>query len=117
MFSQIGRWRWGVTQQYLAGELSVLLSRLQAVTPSQFSVADVARLRREAETLPVPALTGVAQRALKLADCLCWDSLEHGDPESFRRLAVVEADLHEFGVCAGMLSDDRGQSAHADSPE
>ena len=98
-----------MTQQYLAGELSVLLSRLQAVTPSQVSAADVVRLRHEAETVPIPALTGVAERALKLADGLCWDTLEHGDSGAFSRLAGVEAELREFGICAGMLGDDDGR--------
>jgi hypothetical protein len=106
-----------VTQQYLAGELSLLLARLQEATPSPISAGDVVRLRHEAETVPVLALTHVAERALKLADVLCWASLEHGDQTSFGRLAVVGAEIREFGVCAGMLSDDGDRSARADSPQ
>jgi hypothetical protein len=66
-------------------------------------VRELARLRREAETFPVPALGGVTERALALTDGLCWDSLAHGEPASFDQLAIVGAELRDFGVCAGML--------------
>jgi len=106
VFSQSsGRWREHMTQQYLAGELSMLLARLQAVTPSVASAGEVAQLRREAETLPTSALAPVTARALELADGLCWKSLIEGDTDCFGRLAVVGAQLREFGVCAGMLVD------------
>ena len=68
-----------MTQQYLAGELSLLLARLQAVATNQTSVRDVARLRREAETRPLAALASVVVRALELTDGLCGDSLERGE--------------------------------------
>jgi hypothetical protein len=63
-----------MTQQYLAGELSVLLARLQAVATNQVAVGDVAQLRREVETGPVTALPSLVVRALALTDGLCWDS-------------------------------------------
>src|SRR5215217_5749932 len=69
-----------MTQQYLAGELSVLLARLETVTTSQTAVRDVAQLRRGAETGPVTALPSMVVRALVLTDRLCWDSLEQGTP-------------------------------------
>jgi hypothetical protein len=94
-----------MTQQYLAGELSVLLARLQAVTADEVSACEVARLRRAAETGPLCALTGLELRALELADALCWASLARGDPAAFDRQAVVGAELREFGVCAGLLPD------------
>jgi hypothetical protein len=94
-----------VTQQYLAGELSMLLARLQAVVPSLASAGDIAQLRRAAETLPAGALAPVTARALEIADGLCWDSLIVGDVGSFSRFAAVGADLREFGVCSGMLVD------------
>ena len=94
-----------MTQQYLAGELSVLLAQLQAVTPTKASAGDVALLRRQAETFPTAALAGVAARALELTDGLCWHSLTEGDAGSFNRLASVGVDLREFGVCAGMLAE------------
>jgi hypothetical protein len=94
-----------MTQNYLAGELSVLLARLQAVATDQASVRDLVRLRREAETGPLTALTLVMARALDLTDGLCWDSLQRGDTEAFSRQAWVGTELREFGVCAGLLED------------
>jgi hypothetical protein len=95
-----------MTQQYVAGELSLLLAQLQAVTTGQERVGEVVRLRRDAETLPVVALRCVAARALRLTDVLCWDSVARGDGESFCRQAAVSARLYEFGVCAGLLEDE-----------
>ena len=95
-----------MTRHYVAGELSVLLSRLQTVTTNEASAREVARLRYEAETTPLPALPAVTVRALELMDCLCWDSLACADTASFDRQATVGAELHEFGVCAGLLDDD-----------
>jgi hypothetical protein len=54
----------GMTQQYLAGELSLRLARLQAVAANQGSVREVAHLRREVETGPLTALPSVVMRAL-----------------------------------------------------
>jgi hypothetical protein len=94
-----------MTRQYLAGELSMLLARFHAVTPSPASASHVAQLRHQAETLPTTALAPVTARALELADGLCWESLTNGDADAFNRLANVGAELREFGVCSGMLID------------
>ncbi len=94
-----------MTQQYIAGELSVLLARLQAVAADEVAARDAARLRQEAETWPLPALASVAVRALALGDGLCWDSLGRGDVASFTRQSVVGAELREFSLCAGLLRD------------
>jgi hypothetical protein len=94
-----------MTQQYLAGELSVLLARLQAVATNQGAVGDVAQLRREAETGPVTALPSLVVQALALADGLCWDSLERGDPAAFTCQVAICAELRDFGVCAGLLEE------------
>jgi hypothetical protein len=94
-----------MTQQYLAGELSVLLARLQAVTTNQASVHELARLRREAETGPVTALLSVVVRALALTDRLCWDSLEQGATAAFTCQATICAELRDFGICAGLLDE------------
>jgi hypothetical protein len=94
-----------MTQQYLAGELSVLLARLQAVTTTQAAVRDVAQLRREAETGPVTALPSLVVRALVLTDRLCWDSLEQGDTAAFTCQAAICAELREFGICARLLKE------------
>jgi hypothetical protein len=94
-----------MTQQYIAGELSLLLGELQAAMTHQASVVEVAHLRQQAETEPRSALAVVAARALEVADWVCWDSLIRGDAAAFLRQAAVCAELWEFGVCAGLLED------------
>jgi hypothetical protein len=95
----------GMTQQYIAGELSILLAQLQAVAADETTARDVAELRREAETRPLTALPRVVARALALDDGLCWQSLTRGDGAAFTRQARAGADLREFSVCAGLLTD------------
>jgi len=97
-----------VTQQYLAGELSLLLGELQAAITDQAAVVEVTHLRQRAETGRRPAMVSVAVRALEVADCGCWDSLTHGDAAAFTRRATVCAELWEFGVCAGLLEEKVG---------
>jgi hypothetical protein len=94
-----------MTQHYIAGELSMLLARLQDVAGDELCARAAARLRHEAETRPLTALASVAVRALALGDDLCWDSLTRGDVASFTRQSVVGADLREFSLCAGLLND------------
>jgi hypothetical protein len=93
-----------MTQQYLSGELSVLLARLQT-TAGDASARDVARLRYEAETVPWPALGSVVVRALGLTEKLCWNSLTLGDTDAFTHQAVVGAELRSFAECAGLLGE------------
>ena len=95
-----------MTQHYLVGELSLLLGQLQTVTTNEASAREVARLRYEAETTPPPGLPAVTVRALVLTDGLCWDSLAHAETATFSRQATLCAELHEFGVCAGLLDDE-----------
>ena len=95
----------GMTRQYVAGELSVLLAHLQAVTTTEAAGRDTWSLRHAAETEPIPALGSVTVRALALTDGLCWDSLNRGDTAAFTRQAAVCAELHEFGVCACLLKE------------
>ena len=94
-----------MTQEYLAGELSILLARLQAVTTTEAAGQDAWCLRHAAETEPLQALGRVTARALALTERLCWDSLACGDTAAFTRQAAVGAELHDFGVCAGLLRD------------
>jgi hypothetical protein len=94
-----------MTEQYLIGELSLLLAQLQAAAGSQASACDVVRLRREAETCPLAALGSLVLRALRLADDLCWDSLARGDIRAFTYQAEAGADLRRFAVCASLLAD------------
>jgi hypothetical protein len=95
----------GMTQQYLAGELSVLLGRVQAVTTTEATGREAWSLRVAAETGPIERLGCVTARALALTDRLCWDSLVRGDIEAFNRQAAASAALREFGVCSGLLRD------------
>jgi hypothetical protein len=74
-----------MTQQYLVGELSLILGELQTVAANEAAVLEVASLRREAETRPLPALASVAARALQLTDDWCWDSLAQGDAAALDR--------------------------------
>jgi hypothetical protein len=94
-----------MTQQYVAGELSLLLGQLQAVMTNEASVAEIAHLRQRAETGPGSALAPVVVRALRVTDWVCGDSLTRGDEAAFIRQAAVAADLWEFAVCAGLLED------------
>ena len=94
-----------MTQQYIAGELSLLLGELQAAMTNEASVVEVAHLRLRAETGRRSALASVAVRALEVADRLCWDSLTRGDAAAFLSQAVVCAQLWEFAVCAGLLEE------------
>jgi hypothetical protein len=95
-----------MTQQYIAGESSLRLGELQAVTTDQERVREVGRLRYEAETVPLAKLGSVVVRALGVADGLCWDSLGCGDAVAFGRQAAICADLREFGICAQLVEED-----------
>jgi hypothetical protein len=94
-----------MTRQYLAGEVSLLLAQLQAVAVEPSFARAVAKLRTEAETSPPGALTAVLIRTLELTDAICWDSLARGDMTAFNIQAATGAELHEFGVCAGLLEE------------
>jgi hypothetical protein len=93
-----------MTQQYLAGELSLLLAQLPPVATNHASIEAAVHLRHDAETVPVAALTFVVVRALELIDGLCWESLHRGDIAAFGHQAALGAELHEFGVCASLLT-------------
>src|SRR5712692_4515361 len=81
-----------MTQRYVAGELSLRLWELQVVATDQECAREVGRLRNEAERVPVAALGPVVVRALRLADRLCWDSLEGGDALAFSRQVALCAE-------------------------
>jgi hypothetical protein len=93
-----------MTQQYLAGELSLLLAQLQAAMTDEASVVEIAHLRQRAEMGPRSALASVVERALELADRVCGDSLARGDA-AFIQQAAVCAELWEYSVCAGLLEE------------
>jgi hypothetical protein len=94
-----------MTQHYLAGELSLRLARLHDVAVGKDLERAVDQLRREAETVPIPALPGVLERTLTFGDAVCWDSLTRGDAAAFSAQAAICADLLEFGRSAGLLRD------------
>jgi hypothetical protein len=93
-----------MTGQYLIGELSVRLERLQAVATNG-AARDVAALRHQVETGGTAGLAPATGRALALADALCWESLSAGDVAVFARSADISADLRLFGECARLLAD------------
>jgi hypothetical protein len=94
-----------MTQDYLIGEISICLQRLEAATAEREAAADVVYLRRQVETSPPSSLAAEAARALAMADRLCWDSLTRGDTAAFARQARVSAELREFGICARLIAD------------
>ncbi len=93
-----------MTHEYLVGELSVRLEQLQAVATTD-TARDVVCLRHEVEAGSLTALAPAAERAIALADSLCWESLATGDIPAFCRQAEVSADLHLFGVCARLVGE------------
>lgn len=105
-----------MTRQYLTGELSVRLERLQA-TASTAQAVQVTELRYRVESCPASRLAEEVSLALALAEKLCWDSLSQGDAISFASQASVSADLRQFGICSGLLAEDdlpSGTSRSAD---
>jgi hypothetical protein len=95
-----------MTQQYLVGELSVILGDVQAAATTEACARQAWDLRLEVESAPVAALPSAAARALVLINSLCWESLTRGDTAAFERQAAVCAELHEFGVCAHLLNEE-----------
>jgi hypothetical protein len=95
----------GMTQHYQAGELSLLLARLQAVATDEAAARDVAALRHQTEAGPLWGLGSVVARALALTDTLCWDSLQRGDGAAFTSQAAMCAELCQFAIYAGLLDE------------
>jgi hypothetical protein len=93
-----------MTQDYLIGEMSVCLQRLEAAAERE-AVGNVARLRREVEAGSLAGLAASAARALAVADDICWASLARGDGESFVCQAQASAELWQFAICARLITD------------
>lgn len=93
-----------MTQEYLIGEMSVRLERLQECA-GPGTTRNLARLRHRVETESLSLLAGKVPYALALADAACWTSLSAGDVAAFARQAELSAELREFGVCARLLPD------------
>jgi hypothetical protein len=94
-----------MTQQYVAGEMSLLLARLGATATDEMCARAAAGLQREAELVALARLDSVATRALALADRMCWQAIASGDLVCFDRHASAGAALYEFCVCAGLMPD------------
>ena len=92
-----------MTQQYIAGEFSLLLAGLQPVPGELFGEA-VGKLRHEVESGPLPTLPRLAREAMTLTDTICWAALERGDVSDFRRYAEVAVALREFTANANLPS-------------
>jgi hypothetical protein len=91
-----------VTQQYVLGELSVLVGRL--CPDGRCSLAPrVADLRHRVEQASLCGLGPLVAEAMEIAEAACWQLLEQADIDGFEREAAVTAALHEFAVCAGLL--------------
>ena len=90
-----------MTQQYLAGELSLLLAQLRTVAANESSRQQVAGLRREAETMPPQALASVAVRSVELAEAMCWNSIARGDAAAFSGQSEACAALYESACAPG----------------
>lgn len=103
-----------MTQQYLVGELSMILGELQAVATKTAAAPDIARLRHEAEATPPAALAPVVVRAMWLTNRVCWESLAHGEAAAFVHEVAICAELRELGECAGFLQED--QTSHEAGP-
>lgn len=92
-----------MTQQYLVGQLSLLLEDLHP-PPGEWLTA-VGKLRREVECAPVSVLPRLAREALGLTDLICWSALELGDVSGFCGCSKSATALREFAESARFLPD------------
>jgi hypothetical protein len=91
-----------VTQQYLIGQLSVLLEGLQP-SPGERLADAVRDLRREVESCAPWKLAKLAHQAMDLSDTICWDALERGDSNGFGRYSRAAVALGEFTDSSRLL--------------
>ena len=94
-----------VTEQYIIGELSVLLVQLEIVAPDEESACEFARLRAETEKASFEMLPNIALEALRLIRGLCRDSLARGDLRTLTFQATMAAELRDFAVSARLLAE------------
>lgn len=91
-----------MTQQYLIGQLSVLLEGLQP-SPGERLADAVRDLRREVESCAPWKLAKLADQAVDLSDSICWDALERGDSDGFARSCRAAVALGEFTDSARLI--------------
>lgn len=92
-----------MTQQYRCGEFAWRLAELEAA--AGIARTAVRQLRREAEVMAPSMLGDLAQRALQLADTICWHALDQGDLHTFASTATIAADLHQFAISARLIDE------------
>lgn len=88
-----------VTQQYLVGELSVLVGELQRATPRTLRAATDA-VRHRVESSAPDELGPLVREVIAEADRLCWSSLGRGDLGAFAEQAEAAASLGAFAHAA-----------------
>jgi len=88
-----------VTQQYLVGELSVLVSELCRAARNAGS-GTTGELRHRVECARPGELAPLVDEAVADADGLCWASLERGDLAAFAEQSAAAAALGEFAHAA-----------------
>lgn len=91
-----------MTQQYIVGELSSLLARLEPAQEEYLRDA-LGSLRYLVECSPLFMLPKLAQDAFELTDMMCRSALEYGDADAFCRSVAAAAELRDFAVAAGLL--------------
>ena len=91
-----------MTQQYILGELSILIAGLCQERSPWLAVA-MDDLQFRVECAPLWALPALVSEAMELADAACWTSLEGGDVDAFIWEATEAEHLRDFAACAGLL--------------
>jgi hypothetical protein len=91
-----------LTQQYIVGEFSSLLSGLEPAQEELLRDA-LGSLRYQVECSSLSMLPQLAQEALDLTDLICWSALERGDAQAFCRSVAGATALQDFAVAAGLL--------------
>jgi hypothetical protein len=97
-----------MTQQYLVGELSLMLGELEESVPDEAVSRAIADLRRTAEATRPTLLAPVLGCALVLANRVCARDFVTGAYTAFLRDLSICAELRAWGVCAGFLREHPG---------
>lgn len=92
-----------MTDQYLCGELGTRLAQLEDVGLASPLNVLVHHLRLRAEAAPPQSLCIIADRALDIADALCWCALDSGEITQFLIVASLACELFDFADSAQLL--------------
>jgi hypothetical protein len=91
-----------MTQQYIAGEFSLLLAELESAPQGTTAVH---ALRRTVELSPLEELPRLVREALGLTDLVCWAALDQGDVTGFCGSAKTAVALAEFAENARLAPE------------